>query len=293
MKDQAERLRSLAGKSRKAPEPLPEGAGRVIAVASGKGGVGKTSVVANLGAALARRGRRVLALDADFGLANLDILLNLRAGKNLGHLLRGEATAEEIVQEAAPGFSVLPGASGVERLADLDAADRERVLSGLFRVAEGFDYVLIDTAAGIGRNVTELCLAAREVLLVTDPEPTSLTDAYGLSKILFAQSADVALRLVVNSASGEAEGRAVGEKLNQVMGRFLQREIPYLGHIAQDPFVSKATARQTPFVLAYPRCPAALCVEKLAGELEGAAPGTRSGVGGFWNRLTAGHAEAS
>lgn len=289
MSDQAARLRELAGLARADQAgAIDSSHATVLAVASGKGGVGKTNVVANVGFALAARGAKVLALDADFGLANLDILLNLAPRRNLGHLLRGEATAEEIVAEAAPGFSVVPGASGLHELADMDSGDRLRVVEGLSSLAGGYDFVLIDSAAGIGRNVIELCLAARRVLLVTDPQPTSLTDAYGLAKVLLGRDAGVELRLIVNSARSEEEGRAVAAKLNSVMKRFLNREVEYLGHIAKDDNVSRATQRQQPFVSAFPRSKAAKCVEALAEALAGSrSGGERSN---FWSHLANGSA---
>jgi flagellar biosynthesis protein FlhG len=234
------------------------------------------------------RGRNVLALDADFGLANLDILLNLSPKKNLGHMLRGEARPEEIVQEAAPRFHVIPGASGLERLADLDPADRSRVVEGLLPLAAGQDYLLIDTSAGIGRNVVDLCFAAREVILVTDPQPTSLTDAYGLTKILLGRLPDAEIRLLVNSTSGDEEGLAVWDKLNQVIERFLGRGVSYLGNIVRDDFVTRATSRQQPFVTAFPRCRASLCVGRIADALEGGEAKPETGIGGFWNRLLSG-----
>jgi flagellar biosynthesis protein FlhG len=288
LSDQAQKLRELARQKRPAeakPMALPEGGGRVLAITSGKGGVGKTNVVANLGSALAGRGHKVLALDADFGLANLDILLNLNPEKNLAHVLRGEATTEEVVVEALPGFSVLPGASGIQSLADMDALDREKVMKGLTPLVNGYDYVLIDTAAGIGNNVVELCIAAGEVVLVTNPQPTSLTDAYGLTKVILGRSPDIAVRTIVNLVSGPEEGRKVWAKLNDVVKEFLDREIEYLGHISRDDCVNRATSRQQPFVSAYPRSKATACVEKLADSITGVATKATGGMGGFLNRL--------
>ncbi len=289
MNDQAQKLRELARVSRPQPAKLPKdaGRGRVLAVTSGKGGVGKTNLVANLGCALAGRGHRVLALDADFGLANLDILLNLNPKKNLANLLAGDAAAGEVVVEALPGFSVLPGASGVQGLAEMDATDRERVLDGLTTLTNGYDFVLIDTAAGIGHNVVELCLAAGEVVLVTNPQPTSLTDAYGLTKVLLARAPSIGVHTVVNSVSSAEEGRTVWSKLNEVVKEFLDREIGYLGYILRDDCVDRASLRQHPFVAAYPRSKAAACVEKLADELTGKSSQAASTASGFWSRLLA------
>lgn len=283
MSDQAARLRELARVGKKGIPEIPKLKARVIAVASGKGGVGKTSVVANLGCSISRRGKKVLAMDADFGLANLDIILNLPPGKNLGHVLKGEAGAEEILKEALPGFSVLPGASGIQELADMDSADRGRIITALAGIANRYDLILIDAAAGIGRNVVELCLAAREILLVTDPQPTSLTDAYGLAKILIGRDPGIDVKVLVNQVKSREEGRAVHAKLNEVVKRFLGRELAYAGYIEKDDCVSRATGRQEPFVLAFPRSRAAMCVEELAGALTGAA--AEAADGGFWARL--------
>ncbi len=288
MRDQAQGLRELAAR-RRAPDLAAGGAGprRVLAVTSGKGGVGKTSVVANLGTALSLRGQRVTVLDADFGLANLDILLNLSPTRNLSHLLRGEAEAREIVLQAAPGFRVLPGASGVGALADLDPEQRQALLAALAPLTDGEDFLLIDTAAGIGRNVVDLCRAAGEILLVTNPEPTSLTDAYGLIKVLWGGEPRCAVLLLVNSVANPQQGSAVHAKLDQVVQRFLGGHIGYAGHIVRDDYVARAAQRQQPFVTAYPRGPATRCVEALAEAL--ADPGSRRGDGaaGFWQRLLA------
>jgi len=286
VRDQAQRLRELA--AQRVPEPLPEfqGAGRVLAVASGKGGVGKTSLAANLGTLLADRGYRVTLLDADFGLANLDIVLNLNPKRNLAHLLRGEAGASEVLVEAAPGLRVIPGATGIEALADLEVRERGKLLNALSPLTAGSDFLLLDTSAGIGRNVVDLCVAASEVILVTNPEPTSLTDAYGLLKVCLAKRSDTLVRLLVNMASGGEEARAVHRKLEQVIARFLGATIPYLGHVERDDCVGQATRRQVPFVSAYPRSRATRCLGAVADTLIG-APVAGAGTSGFWRRLLA------
>lgn len=291
MRDQAERLRELAARSRPGATPArslrPDRGGRVLAVTSGKGGVGKTNLAANLGTALARRGRATTILDADFGLANLDILLNLNPRRNLGHVLRGEAAPAEVVVTAG-ALRVIPGASGIESMADLADEERRGLLDALVPLTADQDFVLIDTAAGIGRNVVDLCRAAGEILLVTNPEPTSLTDAYGLAKVLWARTPELPVHLVVNSVADAAEGRAVHAKLEEVANRFLGARLQFLGHILHDECVPRAARRQLPFVTAYPRSPASRCVETLADRLLGTPSGGESGVGAFWRRLLAG-----
>lgn len=293
MRDQAQRLRELAARARAGdrgdgPPSSPPAAsrpGRVLAVASGKGGVGKTSLVANLATVLARRGNRVTVLDADFGLANLDILLNLNPAKNLGHLLRGEARPEEVVQVAGPGLRVIAGASGLQELADLRGEDRRALLASLAPLTGDQDFVLLDAAAGIGRTVVGLCRAAGEVLLVTNAEPTSLTDAYGLVKVIWSRDPGVVVRLVVNGVAGPEEGRGVHARLDEVASRFLHRRLSYLGHIVRDEHVARSARRQIPFVLAYPRCAASRSVEALADTLLESVPVPVDQ--GFWQRLLA------
>lgn len=286
MRDQAQRLRELAARRVPEPETPFNGSGRVVAVTSGKGGVGKTSLAANLGTLLADRGLRVTLLDADFGLANLDIVLNLNPTRNLGHLLRGEAEASQVAVEVSPGLRVIPGASGIEALADLDVGERQGLLTSLSPLTAGSDFLLLDTSAGIGRNVVDLCAAASEVILVTNPEPTSLTDAYGLMKVCLAKRPDLPVRLLVNLVSGTDEGRAVHLRLEQVAARFLGASLPYLGHVERDECVGRATRRQVPFVSAYPRSRATQCLQAVADVLLG-TPFQGAGTGGFWRRLLA------
>jgi flagellar biosynthesis protein FlhG len=288
VKDQAQRLRELARSVRTSPGQIGAEAGRVLAVASGKGGVGKTSLVANLGLVLAGRGHSVTIIDADFGLANIDILLNLNPPKNLSHLVRGEAEPEDVVVNASPRMRVIPGASGIASLADLDDSERDRLLASLTALTGREEFVLVDTAAGIGRNVVALCLAAGEVVLVTNPEPASLADAYGLTKVLWAQNPDTPVLLVVNSVATAEEGRGVHERLDHVVGRFLRGRLGYLGHISRDAHVGRAAVRQTPFATAYPRCAATRCLHEIADVLLG-SPSVRSGSS-FWQRLLAGGA---
>ncbi|HEX7599096.1 MAG TPA: MinD/ParA family protein, partial [Polyangia bacterium] len=194
--DQASRLRTMA-KGQPAEQPLF--AARVVAITSGKGGVGKTNVVAGLALALAQQGQRVVVMDADFGLANLDILLGLSPKYTLEHVLRGEKVIEEILLEGPLGIRIIPASSGIQELTRLDTASELRLVQGLQRVAESADWLLIDTAAGIHDSVLKLLMAAQEVILVTTPEPTSLVDAYAMAKVLHLREATKPLWLLVNN----------------------------------------------------------------------------------------------
>jgi flagellar biosynthesis protein FlhG len=194
-----------------------------------------------------------------------------------------------VLVEASPGLTVIPGATGMEALADLGDREREVLVSSLAPLTAGTDLLLIDTAAGIGRNVVALCAAASEVILVTNPEPTSLTDAYGLVKVLLRRRPEAAIRLLVNSVSGAEEGRSVHRKLDEVVRRFLGTGLDYLGHLPKDDFVGRATLRQMPFVTAYPRCRASVGLAAVADALlgEGRAAAPSAGGRAFWRRLLA------
>src|SRR5664279_3515957 len=195
--DQASRLRTMA-KGQPAEQPLF--AARVVAITSGKGGVGKTNVVAGLALALAQLGQRVVVLDADFGLANLDILLGLSPEYTLEHVLRGEKLMEEILLDGPFGIKIIPASSGIQELTRLDSAAELRLIQGLQRISATNDWLLIDTAAGIHDSVIKLLMAAQEVLLVTTPEPTALVDAYAMVKVVHLRDPRKPLWLLVNNA---------------------------------------------------------------------------------------------
>jgi flagellar biosynthesis protein FlhG len=202
MTDQASKLRAMARTQ------VPEGTlfnSRVMAITSGKGGVGKTNVVAGLAMSLAQQGQRVLVLDADFGLANIDILLGLTPTHTLEHVLRGEKVLEEILLDGPMGIKVIPASSGIQELTRLDAMAEMRLIQGLQRVAEHMDWLLIDTAAGIHDSVVKLLMAAQEILLITTPEPTSLVDAYAMVKVVHLRDPKKPVWLLVNNCQGEVE----------------------------------------------------------------------------------------
>lgn len=260
---------------------------RVVAVASGKGGVGKTNIAVNLGLALARRGLRVALLDADLGTANVDIVLGLQPRYHLHHVVTGQKTLAEIIVAGPSGLLVIPGASGLPDLADLPEAQREVLLRALLILEGQIDLLLIDTCAGVGRSVVQFILAAGELLLVTNPEPTALTDAYALLKVLAGYQSPVLARLVINNARNGAEGEMTGRKLGAIAEQFLGRRVDMIGTVPHDPSVIEAVKRQAPLLELFPRSPAARAINRLGEHLWTGQPQTNSatGIRQFFKRL--------
>ena len=248
--------------------------GKVVAITSGKGGVGKTFVSANLASALAKRGHRVLVLDADLGLAHLDVVLNLYPKITLHDVFTGKATIEEAVIRAPGGFSVLLAGSGMVEYSRLTTEVRDdflRIMSGL---VPHYDVVLLDTGAGISDVVLFAVSLASEVLVVATPEPTSLTDAYATIKVLVGQQKRQTIRMVVNQTARLGDGRAITTQLQQVLDRFVisepgrQVRLIHMGDIPVDQAVRQAIMRRQLLIQSTPTCPAALAISQLAVRIE-------------------------
>ncbi len=252
----------------------PPVSARVLAVTSGKGGVGKTFVSANLAAALARRGHRVLVLDADLGLANLDVVLNLHPKVTLHDVFTGKAPLEEAIVAAPGGFSVLLAGSGMVEYSRLTAEVRSEFLQVLQSILPRYDVVLLDTGAGISDVVLFAVSLASEVLLVATPEPTSLTDAYAAIKVLATQQKRQQIRMIVNQTARAGDGRAITGQLQQVLDRFVPAEpgqavkLLHVGDIPVDPAVRAAVMRRQLLLTQTPGSPAALAIGQLANKLE-------------------------
>jgi flagellar biosynthesis protein FlhG len=237
---------------------------RILAVTSGKGGVGKTNVVANLAVSLSEIGQRVVILDADFGLANIDVLLGLNPHFHLGHVLYGKKRLAEIMVEGPGGIRIIPASSGLQCLAELSLEQRNFLVQSFDELDGDTDYLLIDTAAGVSTNVLHFLLAAPEVVVVSAPEPTAIVDAYAMIKIILAEDPSKTIRVLINSVADEDESRDVFRQINSVVKRFLNREVIYLGHIERDPHVLKAVRSQVLVTHSYPEAPASRCFRKLA-----------------------------
>jgi flagellar biosynthesis protein FlhG len=255
------------------PVPLKP-LGKVMAVTSGKGGVGKTFVSANLAAALAKRGHKVLVLDADLGLANLDVVLNLYPKITLHDVFTGKATLEEAIVRAPGGFSVLLAGSGMVEYSRLTPNVREDFLRVMSSLLPSYDIVLLDTGAGISDVVLFAVSLASEVLVVATPEPTSLTDAYATIKVLVGEQSRRTIRLVVNQTARLGDGRAITSQLQQVLDRFVVAKpgekvrLIHMGDIPSDASVRQAVMKRQLLLQNMPGCPAALAIAQLAAKIE-------------------------
>ena len=284
--NQAETLQKIMTRT---PRSVPaHSTPRVICVTSGKGGVGKTNITANLAFALAREGRKVLILDADLNLANIDVLLGLTPKFNLQHVFAGDKGLAEVLVEGPAGFLILPGSSGILELADLTESQKLYFLEEMETLGDDLDFLLIDTAAGINNNVIYFNLAAQERIIVLNPEPTSLTDAYALIKVLSGRHQVKRFRILLNQVTGQKEALAVFRKLSIVADRFLDSlSLDYLGYIPQDDKIPKAVREQRLVSERYPKTKASLSFFQLAGLLAEEHPeNTPDGnIKFFWREL--------
>ncbi len=237
---------------------------RVTAVTGGKGGVGKTSVAVNLATALTRRGRRVLLLDGDLGMANADVLLGLSPAYTLAHVLSGERTLEEVLVQAPQGFQLLPGASGCADLAQLDVEAHLSLVRAFSALPVPLDTLLIDTAAGLGHGVLQFSQAAQHVLVVLCDEPASLTDAYALVKVLNRRHGVSRFKVLTNLTRGENSGAQLFERFARVAARFLDVTLEFAGEVPADEAVRRSGREQRTVLEGYPGSPAARAFKKLA-----------------------------
>ena len=242
---------------------------RAIAVSSGKGGVGKTNLAVNLAVSFAERGIRTALLDADLGLANADVLCGLTPRATLEDVVSGEMTLEDVMVHAPGGFRLLPGASGVSRLADMGLTQRRSVLEQLMRLERAVDVLIIDTGAGIGANSMAFAAASHTILVATTPEPTSIADAYGAIKTLVARGCRDGLQLVVNMAESDDEALAVHARIDRVSRAFLGVRLAYAGAVPLDPAVPAAVRRREPVAVASPYAPASRAIRQLSRTISG------------------------
>ncbi|MDR2798097.1 MAG: MinD/ParA family protein [Treponema sp.] len=286
MEDQAEKLREIMRKKndfQEKPKPVKfqeVKRTRIITVTSGKGGVGKTSISVNMALAYARLGKKVVVMDADLGLANVNVMLNTIPKFNLYHVMRKQKTMKEILWETDYGISIVAGASGLSKIANLTEDERQYFINELNSLSEA-DIIIIDTSAGVSSNVLDFIAAADDAVIIATPEPTAITDAYGITKIIATEyeSLTMGLKLVVNRVRSVAEAKKVADRMTQIAGQFLNIRIDYLGFIYDDAMVSHAVLRQKPFMALDAKCKASLCVQHIAERMEKHEP--RSENDGF------------
>ncbi|MBN1828899.1 MAG: MinD/ParA family protein [Deltaproteobacteria bacterium] len=247
---------------------------RVIAVTSGKGGVGKTNIAANFAYITALKGKRTLLVDADAGLANIDVILGITPEFNLYHVLRGEKKLSEVIVTGPGGIRILPASSGIAEMTDLSRGSKLTLLEELQDIDEPLDFIFIDTAAGIAGNVMYFNMVAKEIVVVVTPEPTSLTDAYALIKLLYKNYGAKRFKLVTNMVKNAAESKAVFSRLSRATEHFLNLSIDYLGLIPFDPRVQETVKRQCLLAQGYPKSKAVQSLKSIVDKLMKEEPDT-------------------
>jgi flagellar biosynthesis protein FlhG len=276
MGDQAEELRKLMSQSSAqetqrliTPVDTQAKKTRIITVTSGKGGVGKTNMSVNMAIAYARMGKKVVVMDADLGLANVNVMLNIIPRFTLFHVMRRQKTMKEIMEKTEYGISIVAGASGLAKIANLNEEERKNFIKELDSLTDA-DVIIIDTSAGVNSNVIDFVAAAEDAVIITTPEPTAITDAYGLIKIIATEyeTLSIGLKLVVNRVKSAAEARKVADRMTTIAGQFLNLKVDYLGYIYDDPVVSQGVLRQKPFLVIDPRARASFCIEHIVDRLE-------------------------
>lgn len=295
MSDQADKLRKIVGHltepANKGNKEQKQGVAKVITVTSGKGGVGKTNITVNLAIALSKMGFKVAILDVDFGFANVDVMLGISARYTLLELIRGERNIFEVLTDGPNNIQFLSGGSGVEELIQLDKEHIGQFISNISLLDKLYDVILIDTGAGLSRNIMSFILAADEVLLVTTPEPTAITDAYAMIKMISKKDKHRIVKVVVNKAESFKEANDILDKLFMVSDKFLSFKLQKTGYILIDDCIPKAVKQQKPFCLSYPKSHASHQITELAMNLFYDNNGINNanthgkGVKGFFSRL--------
>ncbi|MFD0616732.1 MinD/ParA family protein [Paenibacillus sp. GCM10027629] len=288
MYDQAQALRNLVNRHNKMQDSHHDT--RIVTVTSGKGGVGKSNFTLNFALALQSLGQKVLVFDADLGMANIDVLMGVNSRVNLYHLLKREKTIWEVILKGPNDLHFIAGGSGFQELLTLPEEELLYFTEQVHSISGEYDIILFDTGAGLTKETLNFILSAEETIVVTTPEPTSITDAYALIKIVHRMNNKVAFRLVVNRVSDLQEGIQTSNKINLVSEQFLDLKIPTLGYVMDDPNVSNAVKKQVPFTIAFPQSTSSRSIEQLAqAYLNKSSQPQRmpseSGVKGFLSRM--------
>lgn len=259
---------------------------KIIAVTSGKGGVGKTNFAVNMAIAYAQLGKKVILIDGDLGMANVNVLLNVVPQFNLMHVINRKKTMKEIILDTEFGIKFIAGANGFSKIANL-SVDELEYFANQFSTLGNADIIIIDTGAGIANNVLQFVAAADEVIVVTTPEPTAITDAYGIIKIVTTEIVDrvVNIKLIVNRVHSADEGKRISERITTIVGQFLNYKVEYLGCVYEDPVVQASVIRQKPFIVVNPTSKPAVCLKHIVGRLERTESDYNEGVSNFLKKF--------
>lgn len=261
---------------------------RIIAITSGKGGVGKTNIAVNMAIAYAQLGKKVILIDGDLGMANVNVLLNIVPKFNLMHVISNKKTMKEIILDTEFGIKFIAGANGFSKIANLSVEELER-FAKQFATLGNADIIIIDTGAGIANNVLQFVAAADEVYVVTTPEPTAITDAYGIIKIITTEITDrpVNLKLLVNRVHSADEGKRISERIITIVGQFLGYKVDYIGFVYEDPIVQASVIRQKPFIIVNPTAKPVVCLKHIVGRIEKTETIGNEGVASFLKKFVA------
>ena len=259
---------------------------RIIAITSGKGGVGKSNFAVNMAIAYAQLGKKVTLIDGDLGMANVNVLLNIVPQYNLMHVINKKKSMKEIIMDTEFGIKFIAGANGFSKIANLSVEELE-YFAKQFSSLGNADIIIIDTGAGIANNVLQFVAAADEVYVLTTPEPTAITDAYGIIKIITTEIVDrtVNLKLVVNRVHSVEEGKRISERIINIVGQFLNYKVEYLGCVFEDPIVQASVIRQKPFMVVNPTSKPAVCLKHIVGRIEKTEPEYSEGVANFLKKF--------
>ncbi|MDD6295303.1 MAG: MinD/ParA family protein [Treponema sp.] len=288
MEEQASELRALMGMEKSTSSSTIKKAHgtRIIAVTSGKGGVGKSNISVNMAIAYAQLGKKVILIDADLGMANVNVLLNIVPQYNLMQVINKQKTMEQIILDTEYGIKFIASANGFSKIANLNVEELD-YFARQFCSLSNADVIIIDTSAGIAQNVLQFVSAADEVFIVTTPEPTAITDAYGMIKMITTEIIDreLTLKLLVNRVRSAEEGRRIADRIINIVGQFLNFKVEYLGFVYEDPVVSSGVLRQKPFMVMNPTSKPAVCIKHIVNKIENAEIVENEGVTNFLNKF--------